>query len=350
MKRNDDYSYFDNINILCFNRPEYASKVFKSIKDQIRNIKKTIKINIWIDGYKNSKEEFIGNKDQTSEVYKIAKNSFDNANIFQMKENIGIARIYSKAELYSLENSTKKYALFFEDDYVLGESYFAALNILMEWAFDKEEIAIVTAHGIVSEYLDSYFNEITENPLIGPSPIHSLWAYAIKLEHLSEREIFIKEYLSLMGNTPYHKRNNELIIEFFNSKGLSFINGTSQDYAKHAALILYDKLAITIPKYLGEYIGIKGEHSNLQIFKKLGYKKKKGDIFNNDDYKNRLNLYFGFDSLRKIRKFELLIMQLQSKLEESEKKLKESKNMFHSSLIFFKMKLSKLKTILKSHL
>ena len=206
MKRNDDYSYFDNINILCFNRPEYASKVFKSIKDQIRNIKKTIKINIWIDGYKNSKEEFIGNKDQTSEVYKIAKNSFDNANIFQMKENIGIARIYSKAELYSLENSTK-YALFFEDDYVLGE-IISALNILMEWAFDKEEIAIVTAHGIVSEYLDSYFNEITENPLIGPSPIHSLWAYAIKLEHLSEEKFYQGIFISY-GNTPYHKRNND---------------------------------------------------------------------------------------------------------------------------------------------
>ena len=51
----------------------------------------------------------------------------------------------------------------------------------------------------------------------------------------------------------------------FNSKGLSFINGTSQDYAKHAALILYDKLAI-IPKYLGEYIGIK---ESIQIFKFL---------------------------------------------------------------------------------
>ena len=350
MKKKDDYEYFDNLNILCFNRPAYASKVFNSINDQIRNIKKTIKINIWIDGYKNSKEEVNGNIDQTSEVYEIAKNSFDNANIFQMKENIGIARIYAKAESYSLENSTKKYALFFEDDYILGESYFAALNILMEWAFDKEEIAIVTAHGIISEYLDSYFNEITENPSIGPSPIHSLWAYAIKLEHLNEREIFLNEYLSLMENTPYHKRNNELILEFFNSKGLSFINGTSQDYAKHAALILYNKLAITIPKYLGEYIGIKGEHSNLQIFKKLGYQQKKGDIFNIEEYKHKLNFYFGFDSLRKIRKFELLIMQLQSKLEESEKKLKASKNMFYSALIYSKTKVSKLKNILKSYL
>ena len=220
----------------------------------------------------------------------------------------------------------------------------------MEWAFDKEEIAIVTAHGIISEYLDSYFNEITENPSKGPSLIHSLWAYAIKLDHLREREIFLKEYLSLMRNTPYHKRDNELILEFFNSKGLPFINGTSQDYAKHAALILFNKLAITIPKYLGEYIGIKGEHSNLQIFKKLGYQKKKGDIFNIEEYKNKLNLYLDFDSLRKIRKFELLIMQLQSKLEESEKKLKESKNMFQSALIFFKTKLSKLKKIIKSHL
>lgn len=89
---------FDQINILCFNRPDYASKVFNSINAQIRHLGEKININIWIDGYKNSKEELQGNKDKTSEVYKIAKDSFDNANIFQIKENIGIARMYAKAE------------------------------------------------------------------------------------------------------------------------------------------------------------------------------------------------------------------------------------------------------------
>ena len=78
-----------------------------------------------------------------------------------------------------------------------------------------------------------------------------------------------------MTDIPYHKRNNELILEFFKSKGIGFIHGTSQDYAKHAALIFFDKLALTIPNYLGEYIGIDGEHSNPQLFKQLGYHKKK---------------------------------------------------------------------------
>ena len=119
---------FDQINILCFNRPDYASKVFNSINAQIRNIGEKININIWIDGYKNSKEEFKGNKDKTSEVYKIAKDSFDNANIFQIKENIGIARMYAKAESYCLDNSNKKYTLFFEDDYILGEGYINAYS------------------------------------------------------------------------------------------------------------------------------------------------------------------------------------------------------------------------------
>ena len=121
-----------------------------------------------------------------------------------------------------------------------------------------------------------------------------------------------------MKDIPYHKRNNELILKFFKSKGIGFIHGTSQDYAKHAALILYNKLAITIPNYLGEYIGIKGEHSNLQLFKKLGYDRKKGDILNLEEYKKKLNLYSDFDLLRKIRKFELLIMQQQFELETLE--------------------------------
>ena len=349
MKKKDNNEYFDNINILCFNRPEYAKKVFNSIKAQIGNLEEKININIWIDGYKNSKEEFLKNRDQTSEVYKIAKDTFDISNIFQMKENIGIARMYSKAEEYCLKNSTKKYALFFEDDYVLGESYLAAMDLLMEWAFNKKEISIVTAHGIISEYLDSYFYEISENPLLGPSPVHSLWAYAIKIEHLKERKVFLDEYLSLIKNTPYHKRNNVLILEFFNSKGIPFIHGTSQDYAKHAALIYYDKLAITIPNYLGEYIGIKGEHTNLQLFRKLGYDRKKLDIFNLEEYKKKLNLYSDFDSLKKIRKFELLIMNLQYQIELSELKLKKSNYTLKSFLKYFiKSKLSKFKNLFKS--
>ena len=163
-----------------------------------------------------------------------------------------------------------------------------------------------------------------------------------------------------MKDIPYHKRNNELILKFFKSKGIGFIHGTSQDYAKHAALILYNKLAITIPNYLGEYIGIKGEHSNLQLFRKLGYDRKKGDILNLEEYKKKLNLYF--DSLRKIRKFELLIMQQQFELETlelltmqqrseleklelklEEPKLKITKKTFTRSLNFLKLKLSKLK-------
>ena len=348
MSKHNENKFFDNLNILCFNRPEYASKVFNSINNQLRNSRTTTNINIWIDGYQNSKEELKGNEDKTSEVYEIAKDSFDNANIFQMKENLGIARMYAKAESYCLENSSKKYALFFEDDYVLGADYIKALNVLMEWGFDKKEIAIVTAHGIISEYLDSYFKDISESPLEGPSPIHSLWAYAIKIEHLKERKTFIDEYLSLMKNIPYYKRKNELILKFFKSRGIGFIHGTSQDYAKHAALIFYDKLAITIPNYLGEYIGIDGEHSNLQLFRKLGYDIKKGEIFDIEDYKKKLNLHFNFDLLKKIRKFELLIMKQQSELEKLELKLKESKLkktelIFTKSLRYLKSKLSKLK-------
>ena len=64
-------------------------------------IRYQININIWIDGYKNSREQFKGNEDKTSEVYKISKDAFDNANIIKMEENIGIARMYAKAESYS---------------------------------------------------------------------------------------------------------------------------------------------------------------------------------------------------------------------------------------------------------
>ena len=63
-----------------------------------------------------------------------------------------------------------------------------------------------------------------------------------------------------------------------------------------------------------------------KFFRKLGYDRKKGDILNLEEYKKKLNLYSDFDLLRKIRKFELLIMQQQFELEKFKLNLKESKS------------------------
>ena len=60
MNKNDENKFFDNLNILCFNRPEYASKVFNSINNQLRNSRTTTNINIWIECFHIIHQEAFG--------------------------------------------------------------------------------------------------------------------------------------------------------------------------------------------------------------------------------------------------------------------------------------------------
>ena len=117
--------------------------------------------------------------------------------------------------------------------------YFEALEILMQWALDIPDIAIVTAHG--TPMIPGEAKRLL-NFSPGLRYAHSLWAFALKTEHVKERQTFIQGYLSLMKDLKYQHRDNKKIIEYFHSCGANFIPGTSQDYAKHAALWLFGKM------------------------------------------------------------------------------------------------------------
>jgi hypothetical protein len=104
----------------------------------------------------------------------------------------------------------------------------------------------------------------------GLTYVHSLWAYAVKRQHMNERKSFIDDYLEIVASDRYHRRSGREIKQHFIDHGVGFVVGTSQDFAKHAAW-LFNRCALTIPLRLANYIGMDGLHANPALFRELGY-------------------------------------------------------------------------------
>lgn len=311
---------YDIINIISFNRPIYFEEVLNSIVNQTTDYSQK-SIHIWIDGYRGSLDEAKGKPNRTEEVTRLAQKYIPNAVIHRFTDNIGIARIYQEAEKFSL-SSQAQYALFFEDDLVLSPSYIEALELLMNWASEQDEIAIVTAHGYVHEYL-AESEQFLELPC-GLYYVHSMWAYAVKIQHLKERQPFIDTYIKLMDSTKYYNRNHNLIRKYFYNQGLSFIPGTSQDYAKHAALWAFGKCAVTISIQLSKYIGREGEHSDEANFVRLGYNNSEIASFDRKLYKELLPAQMDYTLLKALRLMELETILAQVLMAENQALISEN--------------------------
>jgi hypothetical protein len=294
---------FDTVNIIAFNRPDYFERMAASFAAQLVNLE-SCKIHVWIDGYGGSLDEERHRPDRTNEVLKIAMTHFPQASVHRFSDNLGIALIYNEAESYALQHSAGPYVLFFEDDLVLGPGYLEAMDLLMVWALSDKNIAIVAAHGYVHEYLGEVKERFTLP--VGVYHLQSLWAYAVKLEHMRERKAFLDGYISIVGRDKYHRRNPNEVQQYCMDQGTDLIVNASQDFAKHAALLLSEKCAVTVSKRLAKYIGVVGTNADAATFRALGY--EGGDIerFEPVEYKALLDSGYSLNELRALRLIELL--------------------------------------------
>ena len=295
---------FDIVNVIAFNRPEYFDQTLRSLREQDLS---QSRVHVWIDGYHGSLDEARGLSNRTAEVARLAAAHLPEALVHMSSENLGVAAIYERAEKFSLGNTTAPYVLFFEDDLVLTPRYLEALEIMMAWALDIPEIAIVTAHGYAQEYLGEARRFLNFAP--GLRYVHSLWAFAVKTGHVKERRGFIEGYLSLMQGRRYQDRDHQKIREYFRSGGATFIAGTSQDYAKHAALWLFGRCAVTTSLRLARYVGQEGQHCDPAIFHALGYGDDHLDDFNPAALKAMLPKTADLAQLKAARLLELQIIK-----------------------------------------
>jgi hypothetical protein len=300
---------YDQVHVLAFNRPDYAERVLAALAAQLPRTPDGPSVHVWIDGFHGSRDQARGERDQRAAVAQLVADHLPQARLHRQATNLGIARLFQRAERLSLRQGRAPYALFFEDDYVPGPDYLRALELLMHWGLEQPEVAIVTAHGIVAEHASPLLGDLEEQLPARPLFVHSLWAFAIKRSHLRERTAYLRDYLATMRGVRYRERNDDAICAFHASRGLPCIHGTSQDYAKHAALLLHGRLAVTVPYRLGHYIGRRGEHSTDAGFERLGYHRLHEQRFDPHLYRQALAVPLDAPLLRWARLLELLLIR-----------------------------------------
>jgi hypothetical protein len=240
------------INILCFNRPEYLERLFISMLDQTIRIPQD-KIFFWIDGYLNSKDQFLNRSDKTDTVKSLIRQYFPNSHAFHSDENLGIAKNYWRAEVNSFEKLGFDAAIFLEEDLVLSQYYFENL-IKMSQFFEKDDdVSHLSPSGDVPLMLT--------NP---SSPFQTFghnWGYLLKAWHHFERRELLRDYLEFISHRPYHLRKmvETEILEYFFVRGI-VLAGTSQDAIKDALRNYFSRISVTTLDVWASNIGVVGEH------------------------------------------------------------------------------------------
>lgn len=249
------------VTVLLFNRPEETRRTLESLRDQSLEVPQHL-LTLSVDGYPGSRDEAAGRADRTAEVADIARELFPHANLVIHGENLGIARHFHQVEERSFEDSTVRWALFFEDDYVLAHDYVENLAHVISRVDHDERVAVVSATG------DSWGNRCRgEDSLY---PMNHAWAFALRRSHHLERQDLLSTYLGLIDDCRYFERDFDRITSGMADVGVLTL-GTSQDYVKQAIRVLLGRLALTTGRAHGHYIGVNGEHFTPEIFSELGY-------------------------------------------------------------------------------
>jgi hypothetical protein len=240
------------INIICFNRPDYLEQLIISLKNQTLLIAQE-NIYFWIDGYLNSKDQFLGRPNRTSDTVKIILKHFPQSKLTATPVNLGIAHNYWRAELNSFEVLNAKSAFFIEEDMQLSPKYFEILIEMDSKLSEDLDVSHLSPTGDISHSasdVDSQYQAFGHN-----------WGYLLRAWHHFERKELLEEYLTFISLQPYYQRMQKEfdILEHFYSKGV-LIAGTSQDGMKDGLRNFFRRVSVTTKEVWASNIGIVGEH------------------------------------------------------------------------------------------
>jgi hypothetical protein len=244
---------FDNpINILCFNRPEYLRELLFSMKSQTVHLPADL-LHFWVDGFADSKDEMLGNLNNTHEIISTIEGFFPTSHIKTSERNLGIARNYWRAELDSFERLGASSAFFLEEDLVLSPYYFE-LTMKMDSLFSSNKV--------VSHF--SPTGDITHTSAAPKEFFQAFghnWGYLLRGWHHSERRNLLEEYIEIISKRPYYLRHQleSQILEHFYNKGI-ILAGTSQDAIKDGLRNHFERVSVTTLDPWASNIGVLGEH------------------------------------------------------------------------------------------
>lgn len=195
------------------------------------------------------------------------RTAFPKGKVFAARDNLGVALNMDRAERYIFEELGADVGFFFEDDLILGPHYIAALKQLVDFALKNERIGYVAAYGV---HTASREEQVLRNRELVWMEHH--WGFALTKRQWEMQRPIIEPYLEIIRQRPYRQRDAAAIRSYFLSLGYPQYE-TSQDAAKHVALLVLGVARVRSFACFAKYEGRDGLHMRPEQFEKIGYDK-----------------------------------------------------------------------------
>ncbi|MFC0219693.1 hypothetical protein ACFFJ7_14950 [Pseudochelatococcus lubricantis] len=220
-----------------------------------------------------SGERYADDRDVT-QCISLFRRYFPGGSIIYNAKNIGVALNFDRAERLMFEKFNVECAFFLEDDFLLGCSYLSSLKRIADVCLADGRAGYFSAMG--NQY--ATLEEQRARPAL-LTPMSHNWAFGLTRAQWLKMRPFVMQYLEIIGESDYRKRDAERVSALFDSWGVGF-PGTSQDVVKSIAVHLTGNVKLKTYTCYGRYIGEVGLHSTKAIFEKMGFSNA---VFVDDD-------------------------------------------------------------------
>jgi SAM-dependent methyltransferase len=254
------------VAILAFNRPDYLERTLRSLAEQVQDTLAGREIHLFQDGGRNaiSGNEY-ASKELIDKNIEIFRALFPTGVVHAQKENLGIARHFDFVERYFFEECNFDSAIFLEDDMILSPVYLSVLERLMARAMTNERIGYVAAYGNHRAPVADQTKNLSK--LI---EMDHKWGFALSRRQWLRQRPLVDQYLELVRDMDYQRRNSVKIIDWMLSIG-ALPAGTSQDAVKDVAMWKAGATKLKTFACYGKYIGKVGVHYRESQYEQLGY-------------------------------------------------------------------------------
>jgi hypothetical protein len=251
------------IAILSFDRPHYFREVLLSLRPQVDEQDRII---LFQDGAWNAYSKTLKTDPSLVEAcVDLFREIVPWGTVAQSETNIGVAENYERAEQEVFGRLKAPYALFLEDDLVLGPHYLAVTRMLLDLARQEPRIAYVSASG---KFWATAGEQEAGAAELYPMP--NFVGFAMTRRAWRAERPFRRRYLQLVVGRDYGERNDKRIRRFYRKRGWDF-EVTSQDGARRVAAMERGCVLVSTLACHAKYIRKIGIHGTEEHYQRTGY-------------------------------------------------------------------------------
>lgn len=244
----------NQVFLISYNRPRILARTLEALRSQTCG---DFRLTLVQDG-----PRYADDPDETDAIRQCVdtfRRMFPGGEVLRQEANAGAGLNILRAQERAFRELGLAAAFFFEDDLVPHRTYLEQLIILREALLPHRRSAPYFAcYGAIHGFSPD------KEHLAGSGLrfMDYFWGYGLFREHWEEEQALLQPYFAYLRSTPYRDRDDTVVHGIFRDLGhpRAF---TSQDSARHVALLRLGRCALTTVPRRAAYIGEDGEHSTL---------------------------------------------------------------------------------------